>query len=309
MPFTVSNIWSTTQTLAAPRNPSLYAEAVSTPPKPPIPPSRASCATYIADLDLATELADRADAISMARFLAADLRVETKPDLTPVTEADQAVERELREVIERVYPDDTIVGEEYGGIDDSGVPPGRVWIVDPIDGTKNYVRGVPVWATLIALVQDGEPVLGFVSAPALGRRWWASVGAGAWTQTHLGSEPAPPHQIRVSAVAELTDASFSYSDQIGWDLRTESGLDRLISAAWRTRAYSDFYSYMLLAEGAVDIAAEPELSVWDIAALIPILTEAGATVTGFDGGPALTAGGAFATNSLLHPAVSELFRH
>jgi histidinol-phosphatase len=244
----------------------------------------------------------------MAHFLATDLHVETKPDLTPVTEADKAVERELREAIRRERPDDTIVGEEFGGIENSVIPAGRVWIIDPIDGTKNYVRGVPVWATLIALVQDGEPVVGLVSAPALGRRWWATADSGAWTQTHLRDFPTPPRRIRVSAVADLADASFSYSDQVGWEQRTETGLDELISIAWRTRAYSDFYSYMLLAEGAVDIAAEPELSAWDIAALIPIITQAGGTVTGFDGGPALTANGAYATNSLLHPAVTELFR-
>jgi len=243
----------------------------------------------------------------MARFLATDLQVETKPDLTPVTEADKAVEKELRETIARARPDDTVVGEEFGGIDNAIVPPGRVWIIDPIDGTKNYVRGVPVWATLIALVQDGEPIVGLVSAPALGRRWWAARDGGAWTQTHLRGLADPPRHIRVSAVADVADASFSYSDRVGWEHRTETGLDELISIAWRTRAYSDFYSYMLLAEGAVDIAAEPELSAWDVAALIPIVTEAGGTITGFDGGPALTANGAYATNSVLHPAVTKLF--
>ncbi len=243
----------------------------------------------------------------MARFLADDLRIETKPDLTPVTEADQAVERDLRDTITRARPADLVVGEEYGGIENGNVPPGRVWIIDPIDGTKNYVRGVPVWATLIALIQDGQPVVGVVSAPALGRRWWASSGGGAWAQTHLRGEISAPRRIHVSSVAEVADASFSYSDRVGWNRRTETGLDELISLAWRTRAYSDFYSYMLLSEGAVDIAAEPELSAWDIAALIPIITEAGGRVTGFDGGPALVANGAMATNGLLHDEVSRLF--
>ncbi|NQU36170.1 MAG: histidinol phosphatase [Actinobacteria bacterium] len=307
MPFTVSNSCSISPTLVPERAPSAYAEPVSTPPAPSSSPP-AQSVPYAADLELATGLADRADAISMARFLASDLRVETKPDLTPVTEADRAVEEELRRAIRLARPADIVVGEEFGGIDDSGLPAGRVWIIDPIDGTKNYVRGVPVWATLIALIEDGEPVVGLVSAPALGRRWWAAPEQGAWTQTHLRGHAAPPRQIHVSAVADLSDASFSYSDRVGWQHRTETGLDDLISIAWRTRAYSDFYSYMLLAEGAVDVAAEPELSAWDIAALIPIITQAGGTVTGFDGGPALTADGAYASNSLLHPAVTELLR-
>jgi histidinol-phosphatase len=262
--------------------------------------------SHQADLDLAFELAKQADEISMSRFLATDLRVETKPDLTPVTEADQAVERALRRHLELVRPADELVGEEFGGVAQTGLPTGRVWIIDPIDGTKNYVRGVPVWATLIALVEAGRPVVGMVSAPALGRRWWASVDGGSWAQTYLHGKPSPPRRLQVSAVVDLVDASFSYSDKVGWDARTTTGLDALINAAWRTRAYSDFYSYMLLAEGAVDIAAEPELSIWDIAALIPIIREAGGTITGFDGSDALTSNGAFATNGLLHEIVADL---
>ncbi|WP_111766148.1 inositol monophosphatase family protein [Nakamurella deserti] len=253
------------------------------------------------DLALALLLADAADAISMDRFQAADLRVDSKPDLTPVSDADTAVERALRAMITAERPDDVVVGEEYGGaLSDTT---GRRWVVDPIDGTKNYVRGVPVWATLIALLDDtGAIVVGVVSAPALARRWWATVGGGAFTAFREGT----PRRCRVSAVADPADASLAISDLAEWEahdrLEQLLGLSR---ATWRLRGYGDFYPYMLVAEGAVDIAAEPELNVWDMAALVPIVSEAGGTMTGIDGRtPATDAGNALATNGLLHAAVS-----
>lgn len=261
--------------------------------------------TYQSELELGWQLADVADAISMQRFLAADLYVESKPDLTPVTEADRAVEQAITAAIAERFPNDKVAGEEFGGFTDGNVPDGRVWIIDPIDGTKNYVRGVPVWATLIALVVDAVPAVGVVSAPALGRRWWAATDFGAWTQTRLAGVDSSPRRLSVSAVRELSDASFSYSDRQGWQERTPTGFDDLTNAVWRTRAYGDFYSHLLVAEGAVDIAAEPELNAWDIAALIPIITEAGGQVTGYDGSDALTANGAYTTNGLLHALVGE----
>ena len=191
------------------------------------------------DLRLALTLAARADAITVARFGALDLRVEHKPDLTPVTDADEAVEADLREVLGRQRPGDTVLGEEQGGTPSLQ---GRQWVIDPIDGTKNYVRGVPVWATLIALVIDDDPVVGVVSAPALARRWWASAAGGAVTRDVDGSERA----LRVSAVNSLSDASFSFSDPRGWENVAESGidsrpgLDALLSGCWRVRAYGDF---------------------------------------------------------------------
>ena len=241
------------------------------------------------DLALALELADAADAISMARYRAMDLVVDTKPDLTPVTEADRAVEEALRGRLTAARPEDLILGEEYGGQPSAT---GRQWIIDPIDGTKNYVRGVPVWATLIALVVDGRAELGVVSAPALARRWWATPDAGSHVQG-----PEGRRAIRVSAVADLADASFSFSDHIGWQ---PGALEALTGASWRSRGYGDFWSHLLVAEGAVDIAAEPELNVWDIAALIPIIEQAGGTVTAYDGSPALLAGSGLSTNGLLH---------
>ncbi len=221
------------------------------------------------DLTLALAMADEADRLTVGQALRLDLRVETKPDMTPVTEADQATERLLRDMLAAQRPDDSIVGEEYGGDAESG----RRWILDPIDGTKNYVRRVPVWATLIALADDSGIHVGVVSAPALGRRWWAARGHGAWT---IGPESPQPRRIQVSSVASLADASFSFSDHKAWDRRT---LDELTNRVWRTRAYGDFWSHMLVAEGAIDIAAEIGLALYDFAALVPVVEEAGGSFT------------------------------
>lgn len=252
--------------------------------------------TYAADLALALAMADEADALSMRHYRSKDLVITTKPDATPVTEADQAVERLLRETLGTQRPHDAIVGEEYGG--DGALAPGRRWIVDPIDGTKNYLRGVPVWSTLIALAVDDAYVVGVVSAPAMGRRWWAVQGGGAWTREVNGDV----NQIHVSGVANLVDASFSFSDAVDWDRHstTHGTLQRFVDATWRQRAYGDFLSHMLVAEGAVDISAEPTLAAWDMAALIPIIEEAGGRATGFPGGDPLVQTSLVCTNRLLH---------
>jgi histidinol-phosphatase len=248
---------------------------------------------FAADLDLARRLADRADEITLSRYGAADLVVEAKPDLTPVSDADTATERALRAVLGRERPGDAVSGEEYG-TQGTGV---RSWVIDPIDGTKNYVRKVPVWATLIALLDGSEPVVGMVSAPALGRRWWAARSAGAWASVAGGA----PHRLAVSAVAELGNASLSYSSLSGWaDVGMREAFIALTERVWRSRAYGDFWSYMLVAEGAVDLAAEPELSLWDMAALAPIVTEAGGRFTGLDGVEGVHQGSAAASNGLLH---------
>ncbi len=252
-----------------------------------------------ADLALALRLADTADTITMRGFRSADLVVHTKPDLTPVTEIDQAVERHLRAIVETEHPDDSILGEEYGEEHGaSNADTRRRWIIDPIDGTKNFVRGVPVWATLIALASGDDIVMGVVSAPALGRRWWAATGHGAFSQ---GLEDAQPRRLMVSGVHDLADASVSFSDPIGWPA---GSLDRLHEATWRMRAYGDFWSHLLVAEGAVDIAGEPELNLWDIAALVPIVTEAGGRITSYTGGVPLDS--ALTTNGHLHDAVLEI---
>lgn len=259
---------------------------------------------YAADLALAHRLADAADAVSVARFRALDLRVDTKPDLSPVSDADTAVEQEIRALLATHRPDDGLLGEEYGEQPATGSGRRR-WVVDPIDGTKNFIRGVPVWATLIALLEGDRPVAGLVSAPALGRRWWAAVGEGAYAGPDLPSG-AP---IRVSAVTDLSDASFCYSSLGGWEDNGRLGaVLQIMRDAWRSRAYGDFYGYMLLAEGALDVMVEPELSLWDIAALVPIVTEAGGALTDLTGRPApgdTSSGGtsAVATNGPLHAGI------
>ncbi|MET3960794.1 histidinol-phosphatase [Marmoricola sp. OAE513] len=248
---------------------------------------------YTDDLRLAHVLADDADALTMARFKALDLHVMTKPDLTPVTDADQAVEEGIRRTLSRARSRDAVLGEEQGSAGHSQ----RRWVVDPIDGTKNFVRGVPVWATLIALMVDDEVVVGVVSAPALNRRWWAMKDGGAWTGTSLLRASA----IQVSDVSRVEDASFAYSSIGGWEERDQ--LDDFLALSrrcWRTRAFGDFWSYMLLAEGAVDIAAEPELELYDMAALDVIVREAGGIFTSLDGEPGPTGGNAIASNGKLH---------
>ena len=249
------------------------------------------------DLTLALTLADRADALTRTRFGALDLRIDTKPDLTPVTDADRAVETDVRQVLGRERSDDSIVGEEFGG---TATFSGRQWIIDPIDGTKNFVRGVPVWASLIALLEDGVPSVGVVSAPALQRRWWAARGQGAFASLDGGQA----RRLSVSAVAELGSASLSFSSLSGWAQRgSRERFIGLTDAVWRVRAYGDFLSYCLVAEGAVDIAAEPEVSVWDLAALDILVREAGGQFTSLDGATGPHGGSAVATNGLLHQDV------
>jgi len=249
--------------------------------------------SYDDDLRFAHVLADAADDITTKRFRALDLRVETKPDLTPVSDADRATEDSLRNILRRSRPRDAVLGEESG---QTGTGPRR-WVLDPIDATKNYVRGVPVWATLIGLMDGDKVVVGVVTAPALGRRWWAARDSGAWTSALGGA----PRRLGVSRVGTLSDASLSYASIGAWS--AVGARDRFVALTervWRTRAYGDFWSYMLVAEGAVDVAAEPELSLWDMAALAPIVVEAGGRFTGLDGVDGVMQGNAAASNGLLH---------
>ncbi|HSY15430.1 MAG TPA: inositol monophosphatase family protein [Jatrophihabitantaceae bacterium] len=280
---------------------------------PTVPTGYSEQIDYTDDLELALALADAADVISLGRFAAGDLIVESKPDLTPVTDADRAVEESLTARLNQARPGDAIQGEEFGTSAATGpataAGTGRRWVIDPIDGTKNYVRGVPVWATLISLLDGDEAVVGVVSAPALGRRWWAATGTGAWTTSTTWTTPATPaagepRRIEVSKVSRLADASLSYASLGGWRERGKfAEFVELTQQVWRSRAYGDFWSYMLLAEGAVDLAAEPELSLWDVAALAPIVIEAGGRFTGLNGLAGVHHGNAAASNGLLHDAL------
>jgi len=265
------------------------------------------------DLALAHALADLADAISLDRYQAQDLVITTKPDNTPVTDADRAVETAIREALATHRQTDGLVGEEFGS--DKGTS-GRYWVIDPIDGTKNFMRGVPTWATLIALVQvdssgTEEVIVGIASAPALARRWSAAKGHGAFVRFNSGSADdlsedfdsvSNEKKISVSKVAKLMDASISYSDFVGWGDRLEP-FQKLLANAWRTRGIGDFWSHMLVAEGAVDVAIEPSLAVWDMAALDIIVREAGGAFTNTAGQNGPFGGSGVSTNGVLHNAV------
>jgi histidinol-phosphatase len=243
------------------------------------------------DLALALQLADEADALTLARFRAQDLQVAAKPDLTPVSDADLAVETRLREVLAEQRPGDAVLGEEHGV---TGTGP-RQWVLDPIDGTKSFVRGIPVWASLIALRVDGRVDVGVVSAPALGRRWWAARSQGAF---------ADGQPIRVSQVADLGDAQLSYSSLTGWeDQGRLEGLLQLSRDCWRTRGLGDFWSHVLVAEGAVDASFEPEVSLWDLAPLQVIVEEAGGRFTDLQGEARPDGGSVVCSNGLLHEQV------
>ncbi len=239
-----------------------------------------------ADLTFALALAELADSLSLPRFRSADLRVETKADLTPVTDADRAVERALRERIATERPGDTVLGEEEG---DEG---GEVrWILDPIDGTKNFSRGLPVWATLIALERDGNVTCGVVSAPALGHRWWASHGSGAWRDGE---------QIGVSGVASLADAAVSCSEA--------RDLAVVAQRVWHARGLGDFWQHVLVAEGALDAAVDARLAVWDYSAVAIVVAEAGGRAGAPDGGAARADEQLVSSNGLVHDDVLTLLR-
>lgn len=245
------------------------------------------------DLKLALELADAADAITTTRFGAMDLHVEQKPDHTPVTDADKVTEAKIREILAEQRPTDVVYGEELGKAKSNG----RRWIIDPIDGTKNFVRGVPVWGTLIGLQVGEQIVVGVVSAPMLVSRWAAALGEGAW-KSYSGGEFT---RIHTSHVSNLADASISFSSFTGWrDAGIRDRVIELTDAVWRVRGFGDFWQYMLLAEGAIDIAAEPELDLYDMSALSRIVTEAGGQFTSRAGVNGPWGGNAVASNGLLH---------
>ncbi|MCP2030480.1 histidinol-phosphatase [Okibacterium sp. HSC-33S16] len=254
------------------------------------------------DLSLALRLADAADAISLSRFRSSNLEISTKPDATHVTDADLAVERALREILAAERPDDGILGEEYGTEGSTA----RQWIIDPIDGTANFLRGVPNWATLISLAVDGDPVVGVASAPAFRKRWWAAEGSGAW----LVENDAEPRRLHVSGVEKLEDASLSFQSIAQWD---EAGyLDQLITLSrtvWRDRAYGDMWSYGLLAEGLIDIVGEFDVKEYDIAPFVVLVREAGGRFSAVNGDDSIAARSSLATNGVLHDQVLRNLGH
>lgn len=250
------------------------------------------------DLALALALADAADAITLDRAGAVDLRVEHKPDRSPVTDADLAVEDAVRAVLATRRPGDAVLGEERGGPGGNDRA-GRVWVLDPIDGTKNFLRGLPVWATLLALVENGTPVVGVVSAPALRRRWWAAAGSGAFA-CDLGGSTRP---IRVSGVGELADAYLSTTHLGSWVIyHSRESYLALADACWENRAFGDFWQHCLVAEGTIDLAAEPIVNAWDVAPIQVLVEQAGGRFTDLAGAARHDGGTALSSNGLLHGA-------
>ena len=264
---------------------------------------------YSSELAFALTLADRADAISLSRYQALDLEITTKPDNSPVTDADKAVERAIIDAIATKYPSDGVVGEEFGTSGSRGSKD-RYWVIDPIDGTKNFLRGVPTWATLIALVENEQVVTSVVSSPALYRRWYATAGGGAFVSEGVingegaagASNNVVTRQLSVSKVSDIKDASIAYSDFQGWGARRQA-FEKLLDGAWRTRGLGDFWSHMLVAEGAVDVAIEPSLALWDMAALDLIVREAGGKFTSLDGVDGPFGPNAISSNGALHSAI------
>jgi len=279
-----------------------------------------SSSQYSEELAFALTLADRADAISLSRYHALDLVITTKPDNTPVTDADKAVERAIIDAIAAQYPTDGVVGEEFG----TSGSKDRYWIIDPIDGTKNFLRGVPTWATLIALVENEKVVVSVVSSPALYRRWYATEGGGAFVvEGSVGAASSGSvvtasaenavsaadtqslsRKLSVSKVSAISDASIAYSDFQGWGAR-RSAFEKLLDSAWRSRGMGDFWSHMLVAEGAVDVAIEPSLALWDMAALDLIVREAGGRFSSLDGVDGPFGPNAISSNGALHEAILE----
>ena len=258
---------------------------------------------YSAELAFALTLADRADAISLSRYQALDLEITTKPDNTPVTDADKAVERAIIDAIAAQYPTDGVVGEEFGSTGGKD----RYWIIDPIDGTKNFLRGVPTWATLIALVENEKVVTSVVSSPALYRRWYATEGGGAYVlEGNFGVADlhSASRKLSVSKVSAVNDASIAYSDFQGWGARRQA-FEKLLDSAWRSRGMGDFWSHMLVAEGAVEVAIEPSLALWDMAALDLIVREAGGRFSSLDGIEGPFGPNAISSNGVIHEAIRE----
>ncbi len=255
------------------------------------------------DLEFAHHLADLADAITVPLFRDPALAVRQKADQTPVSQADLEAETAIRTAITTRFPDDVVLGEEFGG--GTRQRSGREWIIDPIDGTANFVRGVPIWGTLVALAIDGVPSVGVVSAPALGRRWFAAAGEGAFvlesaTGQGDGHEPQA-RRIHVSRTPALNEAFLSYNGFSYWQQAGKTdALLRLIDATGRNRAFGDFWGYMLVAEGAIDLAGEWGVEPYDLAALDVIVREAGGSFSAMDGTPGIWGGSGLATNGAIH---------
>ncbi|MBP1999939.1 histidinol-phosphatase [Paenibacillus shirakamiensis] len=264
--------------------------------------------TITDDLEFALTLMDAADTLTLHFFQSENLETETKEDETPVTKADRLVEEQLTAMINKERPFDHILGEEFGVSEGKG---GRRWIIDPVDGTAGYLRGQQVWATLLALEEDGDIILGIVSAPAMNKRWWASKGKGTWSAP-CRPEGANQQAARcfVSKVASLRNSQFSFSSPWSWaEADVLPSLLDLCSNSERSRGFGDFLSHVMVAEGTIDYACEPITSLWDYAAFIPIIEEAGGKITNFSNLKNLTSTSLICSNGLLHERIIRAIEH
>lgn len=257
-------------------------------------------------LAFALACCDAADELALRHFRR-DMTISTKPDRSLVTEADEGIERLIRERIADAFPDHGLVGEEYG--EEAGSAAVR-WYIDPIDATHNFVRGVPLFGTLLAVERDGELQAGVISAPALGERWSARRGGGSWAARRAGPGAGEgPRPVRVSRVASIADAHVLYgSRQDLLENGRAPGFEALLRAAWRDRGFGDFWGYALLAEGAAEAMLEGDLNSWDLAAPALIVEEAGGRLTSLAGERTIHGGSALATNGILHEAILEVLR-
>ncbi len=257
-------------------------------------------ATLEAWLVFALACCDAADALALQHFRR-DLVIETKPDRTFVTQADTVIERTIRELVSGTYPDHGLVGEEYGeAVGSAGVR----WYIDPIDGTHNFMRGVPLFGTLLAVEADGDLVVGVMSAPALGGRWYARRGGGAWATNSVGPDQGSPRRLGVSRVGDIADSQILYSSPLDIEASGEApGFDELVRAAWRDRGFGDFWGYALVAEGAAEAMIEVGPNSWDLAAPSVVVEEAGGRLTDLHGVRTIHNGTALATNDILHDEI------
>lgn len=247
-------------------------------------------------LEVASAACDEADEIARRHFRR-DLQITTKPDRTFVTQADTAIETRIRERLADAFPDHGLVGEEYGT--EAGDAPVR-WYIDPIDGTHNYIRGVPLFGTLLAVERDGELQAAVISAPALDERWWAHRGGGAWAR----NRGEAPRRIAVSGVTALADTQVLYgSGRDIVDSGKAPGFDGLLRDVWRERGFGDFWGYALVAEGAAEAMVEVGLSSWDAAAPTVLVEEAGGRATDLEGRRRIDSGTFLTTNGRLHETV------
>lgn len=247
------------------------------------------------ELQFVLNLCDEIDQYTLSSFEKREFSVMTKADLSPVTEIDQETERRIRTAIEKEFPEDSIEGEEYGIESNQS---SRSWIIDPIDGTKNYLRGIPVWGTLIALCVDGQPVLGVVSAPSLHRRWWASKGNGAYVNSK---------KITVSKIDELSMVEASYGNIIQFkNAGLPGALDRMVESFGRVRALGDFWSHMLVAEGVMECGIDPVCEAWDVGPIKIIVEEAGGTFTSIKGEDTIYGKSGVSSNGILHKQLMDV---